>query len=153
MTSKISENSTSQNFPKADVASQTREVTWGTPFPQITVIVFSKDRPLQLDGTLRSFFARCQDADRCQTKVLYRASAEYQPLYDALIRAYPSVGFVAEHDFRSDLLKLLSVSEAVLFVVDDNMFIRNFTATEMVDALRDHPQAVGFSMRLGRNTN
>ena len=152
MTSKISENSTSQNSPKADVASQTREVTWGTPFPQITVIVFSKDRPLQLDGTLRSFFARCQDADRCQTKVLYRASAEYQPLYDALIREYPSVGFVAEHDFRSDLLKLLSVSEAVLFVVDDNMFIRNFTATEMVDALRDHPQAVGFSMRLGRNT-
>jgi glycosyltransferase involved in cell wall biosynthesis len=105
-----------------------------------------------LDGTLRSFFARCQDTDRCQIKVLYRASAEYQSLYDVLIREYPLVEFVAEHNFRNDLLNLLSVSEAVLFVVDDNLFIRNFTATEMVEALRVHPQAVGFSMRLGCNT-
>jgi glycosyltransferase involved in cell wall biosynthesis len=115
-------------------------------------VIFSKDRPLQLDGTLRSFFARCQDAHRCQMKVLYRASVEFQPLYDALIREYPMVGFVAEQDFRSDLIKLLGASESILFVVDDNLFIRNFTATEMVEALREHPQAIGFSMRLGRNT-
>jgi glycosyltransferase involved in cell wall biosynthesis len=152
MTSNPTEEVVGQNAPKAEVANQTREVSSGTHLPQTTVVIFSKDRPLQLDGTLRSFFARCQDADRCQIKVLYRALSECQPLYDTLIREYPMVGFVAEQDFRSDLIKILGASESVLFVVDDNLFIRNFTATEMVEALMEHPQAVGFSMRLGRNT-
>ena len=115
-------------------------------------VVFSKDRPLQLDGTLRSFFARCQDANQCQLKVLYLASADCQPLYDRLVRDYPAVEFVAEKNFRNDLLTLLSSSEHVLFVVDDNLFIRNFTLAEVVEGLRQCPAAVGFSLRLGRNT-
>jgi len=152
MTSNPPEELVGQDAPKAEVANQTREVSSGNHLPQTTVVIFSKDRPLQLDGTLRSFFARCQDVDRCQIKVLYRASVEFQPLYDALIREYLTVGFVAEQDFRSDLIKILGASESILFVVDDNLFIRSFTATEMVEALMEHPQAIGFSMRLGRNT-
>ena len=130
----------------------TRASPASTITSSILGVIFSNDRPLQLGGALRSFFARCQDADRCQMRVLYRASSEYQPLYDTLIREYPKVRFVAEQNFRSDLLKLLSASELVLMMMDDNLFIRNFTSTEMVEALREHPLAVGFSMRLGRNT-
>lgn len=122
------------------------------PAKLVTGVIFSKDRPLQLDGTLRSFFARCKDADQCRLKVLYRASAECQPLYDTLVQNYPNVEFIAEKDFRSDLIHLLSDSEQVLFVVDDNLFIRDFTLAEVVGALRQRPAALGFSLRLGRNT-
>jgi hypothetical protein len=152
MTSTTQNRSIRQNPPEAETAGQNSDVTWETQLPQTTVVVFSKDRPLQLDGTLRSFFARCKDVNRCQIKVLYRASSEYQTHYNTLIQEYPTVGFVAEQNFRIDLINLLSDSESVLFVVDDNLFIRDFTLTEMIEALSAQPDAIGFSMRLGRNT-
>jgi glycosyltransferase involved in cell wall biosynthesis len=118
----------------------------------ITGVIFSKDRPLQLDGTLRSFFGRCQDTHQCRLKVLYRASEECQPHYDTLIQEYTTVEFIAEQDFRNDLLHLLSSSELVLFLVDDNLFVRDFPLAEVAGALRQQPAALGFSLRLGRNT-
>lgn len=41
----------------------------------------------------------------------------------------------------------------ILFLVDDNIFIRDFSLSEAVQTLTQHPQAIGFSLRLGRNTN
>jgi hypothetical protein len=42
--------------------------------------------------------------------------------------------------------------EYVVFLVDDNVFVRPFSLRRAVRALRSHPQAIGFSLRLGRNT-
>ena len=39
----------------------------------------------------------------------------------------------------------------VLFLVDDNIFIRDFRLLDIVKALEAHPDALGFSLRLGRN--
>ena len=40
----------------------------------------------------------------------------------------------------------------VLFLVDDNVFVRPFSLAEALDALAARPRALGFSLRLGRNT-
>jgi hypothetical protein len=40
----------------------------------------------------------------------------------------------------------------VLFLVDDNIFVRNFSLHEIGNALATNPAALGFSLRLGRNT-
>jgi len=38
------------------------------------VLVFSRDRAMQLDATLRSFFLHCEDPERADVMVLYRAT-------------------------------------------------------------------------------
>ena len=75
MTSTTQNRSIRQNPPEAETAGQNSDVTWETQLPQTTVVVFSKDRPLQLDGTLRSFFARWS----------IKFSAEYYEAKDAAI--------------------------------------------------------------------
>lgn len=40
----------------------------------------------------------------------------------------------------------------LLFLVDDNVFVRAFSLAAALHALRRRPQAIGFSLRLGRNT-
>lgn len=42
--------------------------------------------------------------------------------------------------------------EFVVFLVDDLVFVRRFSLGHAVQALRSRPQAIGFSLRLGRNT-
>jgi glycosyltransferase involved in cell wall biosynthesis len=124
-----------------------------TPSLRVTGVIFSKDRPLQLDATLRSLKRHCQDLASVSTKVIYAASSSRMlSLYRQLIREHPTVDFVHEQNFRRDLLLLLKGWEFVLFLVDDNVFVRDFTMAGVILALRQNPDAIGFSLRLGRNT-
>ena len=119
----------------------------------MTVIFFSKDRPLQLDAALRSWERHCQDAASASIRVLYQAStSRLLSLYRRLLREHPQADFVREVDFRRDLLLLLRGREGVLFVVDDTVFVQDFTMAAIAETLRQNPDALGFSLRLGRNT-
>lgn len=149
-------------------------------------LVFSRDRAMQLDATLRSFLAHCADAARVDLRVLYSATSPlHETQYRELARAYASPGltFVRERAFRRDTLHQLTVaagrrgagriravltaapvvgsrlgalglhrSRFVLFLVDDNIFVRRFSLGAAADALLDTPEAIGFSLRLGSNT-
>jgi len=120
------------------------------------VLLFSKDRALQLDATLRSYLLHCRDAISFQMRVLYTTSSPlHAGQYETLIREYGRYDFIRflhEQDFRSDMLALLAPFDSVLFLVDDNMFVRDFRLEEAVESLRDNPDALGVSLRLGRNT-
>lgn len=120
------------------------------------VLIFSKDRALQLDATLRSYLLHCRDAKSFQTRVLYTTSSPlHAGQYEALTREYGRydfIRFLPEQDFRSDVLALLAPFDSVLFLVDDNMFVRDFRLEEADESLRDNPDALGASLRLGRNT-
>jgi hypothetical protein len=170
--------------------------------------MFSRDRAMQADATLRSFFLHCLDArEVTQVYVIYKAtSARHASQYERLAADYPLVEFLRQGDFRSDVLRLLdpypagrlssrfyhlvsatgasgfrpgtfsdrylrrlmdmtrlSLTRALLprrskppcgglFLVDDNLFVRDFELRSAMQALVDHPDALGFSLRLGRNT-
>ena len=119
----------------------------------IQVFIFSKDRPLQLDGTLQSFKRNCRDVDGVMVRVLYSAStSRNRSLYCQAIREHPLVHFVEEFDFRRDTMLLLGMHEFVLFVVDDCLFVGDFNLAESAAALRRQLDAIGVSLRLGRNT-
>ncbi len=176
---------------------------------KIKIIVFSKDRALQLDATLRSFFSHCKDVrEGVSVHVIYKNSNElHAHQYQELSRLHPRVQFVQQKDFRWDLIQILAPSqislrgrffhkllaaigsigssknsriemvtrrllggpkthalklllaknkknkEFVLFLVDDNIFVRNFLLADVVDHLVKNPKAIGFSLRLGKNTN
>ncbi len=75
---------------------------------KVRVLIFSKDRALQLDATLRSLFTQVKDFEQASITVLYRTSLPtYTIQYQTLIVSYPSVRFINEKDFRNDLIELL----------------------------------------------
>jgi FkbM family methyltransferase len=116
-------------------------------------LVVSKDRPLQLDGALRSWKRHCRDAGSTAVNVLYKAStSRLLSLYRRVMQEHPEVDFVQEGDFRRDALRLLRDNDYVMFVVDDTVFTHDFTTADIVGLLEKQPQILGFSLRLGRNT-
>lgn len=172
----------------------------------LRAILFSRDRAMQLDATLSSFFLHCTDADRVDLFVLYHATdARHAKQYALLAEAYTGVQFVPQVDFRQDLLRLTAPGTSqglpapvsrdygeligfgpdtrtligriwkrtarrfqfqairylqrkalddkyVLFLVDDNIFIRDFRVGQILTALTESPRWLGFSLRLGTNT-
>jgi hypothetical protein len=79
---------------------------------KMTCIAFSKDRAMQVDATLRSFFAHCMDSENVQLSVLYACSNEqHSRQYEQLIREWGShlkVKFVLQNHFRRDVLNILN---------------------------------------------
>lgn len=120
------------------------------------ILIFSKDRALQLDATIRSLLYNCPDAHGCQMKVLYKVSDEKnRRQYWKLAEEYASynfIKFVEETDFKNNLLEIISPKDYVLFLVDDNIFVRGFSLAAALERLKMNTAALGFSLRLGRNT-
>jgi len=114
-------------------------------------VIFSKDRALQLDATLRSLYLNCDEY--LDIHVLYTCSNErHENSYKNLEKKHKFVKFVREIDFKADLLKLIHDKMYILFVVDDTIFTRKFSVQEIIDVLDTNQDAIGFSLRLGINT-
>jgi hypothetical protein len=59
---------------------------------------------------------------------------------------------VRESAFKTELIALVEGSTQVLFVVDDTLFLRQFSLASASHALEQDDSLLGFSFRLGRNT-
>ena len=136
-------------------------------------IVFSKDRAMQLDATLRSFFLHCTDPARVMLKVIFTGSSGlFLSQYDRLKAEYRGVDFIAQTDFRWNMYDLLGIPSSkwgrlalrigaspqsahryTLFLVDDNIFVRDFRLSDAADALEREKTALGFSLQAGTNIN
>ena len=141
-------------------------------------LIFSKDRPLQLQATLASFALHCREAAQTPVTVLYRASSgAFTQGYAQLREEFQGrllIDWVEERSFRRDLLASLREPppssrwrrlldrlrlrswlprcDQLLFLVDDSIFVRPFSLRSIVEALEQQPSAIGFSLRVGRNT-
>ncbi len=123
----------------------------------LRTIIFSKNRAMQLDATLRSYLKHCKDFGKSDVYVLYLATNEFHKQQYRILASdakYSSVPikFVPEKDFRNDLIALLSGIDYVLFLTDDNIFVKDFTLQSILNALQKNSDAIGFSLRLGKNT-
>lgn len=114
-----------------------------------TVIVFSKDRPMQLHAYLESLI-RLSDCEEEQIYVLYR---EERPIrYDKVKSYFPHIHWIAETCFSEQLQEIVSKSEEyIMFGCDDVLFLDRFCFKDMEMYLSNHEQVLGFSLRLGRN--
>ena len=116
-------------------------------------LIFSKDRAMQLQAVLESFLLHCKDPNRTRLKVLYKATNDLsRRLYDKLKSKFANVTFVEETTFRQQVIDITTESPHILFMVDDNIFVRDFRLGDIIDSLTANPDAIGFSLRLGRNT-
>lgn len=122
------------------------------PRDKVRAVVFSKDRPMQLDACLRSLKMHCADLEDLAVHVICKATS--QPMADAYAEvdaAHQWATLHPERDFRSEVMLHLDRCEHVLFIVDDTIFVRRFTIGDMVSALDASSDAIGVSLRLGGN--
>lgn len=121
---------------------------------RLVVLVFSKDRAMQLAATLESFMVHCRDSSDAKIHVLYKASNDvFAGQYERLKEDFQFVMFEEENNFKRQVLSALGGYEHVLFLVDDNIFVGDFSVGQIIRMLGLRPEVLGFSLRLGRNTD
>jgi hypothetical protein len=113
----------------------------------VDCVVFSKDRPMQLDACLRSILRHAPY--RGSITVVYRATTErfrqgYAQLdVDTRVRLVPQGA-----DFRTDVLAVLhEARDLIVFHTDDDLFFRKPPRAPLLP-----DGCASFSLRLGENT-
>lgn len=119
----------------------------------INIIIFSKDRPMQLHLLLESILTNF-DVEDFKLNILYKASNdEYNRGYNTIRDLFPQFSYKKEESFKQDLLTLFNDSEYTVFFTDDDIIYRPIKITK--DELHNIFQisnANCFSLRLGLNT-
>lgn len=115
----------------------------------ISNIVFTMNRPLQLEAYLESLY-RHMTRERIQTYIIYREDL-FEEQYTELFPRYPNAVVVRETDFRNDFLSLIEEIQGkyVLFGTDDVVYYDSVdldTIDEVFDEAED--EIFGFSLRL-----
>jgi hypothetical protein len=117
----------------------------------LSVVCFSKDRPLQLEAYLDSLMYYSGIKPQCIT-VLTAASPGIS--YDRLIARHPQINWVREQAFQTDLLKAVRAAENFMLLgCDDVVFKEHFDINACIKALQNDKDVFGFSLRLGANVN
>ena len=117
----------------------------------IVAVVFSYNRPLQLDLLLNSLKQRCLDYDKMDVKVLYRADQKFEKSYNQCYEESDNVLFVKEDNFQDNFHQMFKDYEYILFLTDDSIIINDFSIVDILDLLKQNKELLGFSLRLGRN--
>lgn len=123
------------------------------------VIVFSRDRALQLAGLLESLFTTATDTSLLQVHVLYLNTRSETNYREIMTEWEPrGVKFTDESrtGFEPSLRRLVfdpQTPPTVLFAVDDTLFVQDFSVREAVTALQLRTSAIGFSLRNGGSTD
>lgn len=119
----------------------------------ISNIVFTRNRPLQLEGYLESLY-RYFPAKLFQTYVLYKVEL-FEEEYELLFRKYPDCVIIKEEDFHSDLLKLISQinTKYILFGVDDVVYFDSVDFEVIDETFNRFPEdTFGFSLRFSKES-
>lgn len=117
-------------------------------------IVFSRDRPAQLDLLLKSIRKNFNGLF-ASTVVLYKAtSPEFQGAYDTVEYEHKSIVLIPETDFYSDVSEMVEAGgQHIAFLTDDDVFYRPWRYTPYPwEALDRDPDLLTVSLRLGENT-
>ena len=119
----------------------------------ITTIIFSKDRPLQLDLCLKSIKKNCHDCN--EIIVIEKYSQDYLESLETLKHEHPEVTFYKQGvsiymDVRHNCL--ISKNKLISFFTDDNIFYAGFSTNDFYQILYnpDFPCCC-ISLRLGKN--
>ena len=119
----------------------------------LNVILFSKDRAMQLDLLLQSILLNFNVEDY-KLNILYKASNdEYNRGYNMIRDSYPQFTYKKEENFKEDLLSLFNDSKYTTFLTDDDIIYQSFKLNN--DELHNIfmlTEANCFSLRLGLNT-
>lgn len=116
----------------------------------LSVIVFSKDRPLQLHGYLESLLV-FSNIDPSQITILYKDNPLFS--YKLCRNHFPDCNWVPEENFSDNFFEILRnlKSEYVMFGCDDVVFTRPFSFEQALQNLEQDKKLFTFSLRMGKN--
>ncbi len=116
---------------------------------RLEIIVFSKDRPIQLYALIESYFYNSKVTN--PITVIYKCSHEgFTKAYHEIENEFSDIRFIEEDNFRDVLIRTVEQLDAsrLLFLVDDIIFTREFNTLSFnkYDLKKMVP-----SLRLGEN--
>lgn len=115
----------------------------------ISIIVFSKGRPMQLHAYLESLL-KYSDAQQKWITVLCCEMEKIR--YEKVKKSFPEINWVTESRFETDLKQAVAqANDYIMFGCDDVVFTRKFSLEKACEYLKTNEQVFGFSMRLGEN--
>ncbi|WP_113660531.1 hypothetical protein [Pedobacter nanyangensis] len=115
----------------------------------ISIIVFSKDRPLQLEAYLTSLMYYSGLKEQNFT-ILYKATENIK--YEKLIKKYSNITWIDEQNYAADLKNAIEkANDFLIFGCDDVFFKEYMNINHALDVLRKDEEVFSFHLRLGRN--
>ncbi|NLX74076.1 MAG: hypothetical protein GXY94_12385, partial [Bacteroidales bacterium] len=115
----------------------------------LEIIIFSKDRPIQLYALIESYFYYSKVSN--PITVIYKCSNEgFTKAYHEIGKKFSNLKFVKDTNFRDVLIKTVEQINAsrLLFLVDDIIFTREFNTSSFDQYDLKHTVP---SLRLGKN--
>lgn len=120
------------------------------------IIVYSYNRPLQLEAFLRSFYNNVNGINK--TFVIYRTDKAFTDAYTKIIKRFDQCTFIKQSlnpkaDFKQNTIKALAnlSSDYIVLAVDDIIIKDKFDLSYCINIL-EKTKAFGFFFRLGKNT-
>jgi hypothetical protein len=116
----------------------------------ISNIVFTKNRPLQMEAYLESLY-RYFPAEIIQTYVIYKVEL-FDEQYELLFKKFPDYIVIKESDFHSDFMNMLSQinTKYILFGVDDVIYFESVDFNVIDETFNEFSGDIfGFSLRFG----
>lgn len=119
----------------------------------ITNIVFTKNRPLQLEAYLESLynsFAR----QLVQTYIIYKVEF-FDEAYESVFQRFPECVVVREGDFHNDFMQILNQADTryILFGIDDVVYFDSIDFDVIDEAFAAYREEIfGFSLRFAKET-
>lgn len=121
----------------------------------VDLIIFSKDRPLQLYAHLESVFTYCKNIGSIQV-IYHAANQEYAAGYEQVKKDFPDVTYLQQDtkNPRSDFKKLTMealnrcTARYMMFSVDD-IIVKDFCDLKQCTKALNHTHAYAFYLRLG----
>ena len=124
----------------------------------INIVIYSKDRPMQLDACLCSLYDHFKEVTHKAVKktVVYTTShGDFEKGYESLKTIYADTNFVSQTDFRQNTLTNIDLDNRfTMFLVDDILFKRNFSVSDSVfGMLNNNSYMLAISLRLHKGIN
>lgn len=114
-----------------------------------SVIVFSKDRPLQLHAYLESLIAM-SEIEQKDISVLYCEKNEIS--YSKVRKYFHAVNWIRETEFDTQLRRIVAdAGNYIMFGCDDVIFTHKFCIREIELFLNNTKDVLGITLRLGNN--
>ena len=113
-------------------------------------IIFSKNRPLQLEALLSSIDYNAPKFDRIV--VIYKSDDYFLSGYERLKNTW-RINWHRQTGFKADVLANMPDNGTTTFFVDDDIFYKKYNVENPWDIISNNRNVFKYSLRLGLNVN
>lgn len=121
----------------------------------MNIIIFSKNRPAQLELLLRSYKRFFKEWEYNIINILHIADKEYEEGYRKVIKLHPEFVYFPETSFKKDILYLLDFPHDLTALgCDDDVFIKPVSVKDkQFKQFKEDKDILCLNLRMGQNYN